>query len=66
MSSGGFQRPEFFDSLPEVEEYCRDAVSKVPRLNCEVFDSRRRQLDFTGAVYFRAQVLLPSSWLPEE
>ena len=37
------------------------AAIKVPRLSCEVFDSRMQQLDFTGALYFQAQVLSPSS-----
>ena len=31
-----------FDSLPEAEVYCREAVSKVSRLKCEVFDSDGR------------------------
>jgi hypothetical protein len=31
-----------FDSLPEAEVYCREAISRVPRLKCEVFDSDGR------------------------
>lgn len=31
-----------FDTLPEAEAYCREAVSRVPRLKCEVFDSDGR------------------------
>lgn len=31
-----------FDSFIEAEVYCRDAVSRVPRLKCEVFDSYGR------------------------
>jgi hypothetical protein len=31
-----------FDSLANAEFYCREAVSKVPSLKCEVFDSAGR------------------------
>ncbi|MBI3476642.1 MAG: hypothetical protein HY010_12995 [Acidobacteria bacterium] len=31
-----------FDSLDEAEQYCRRTIADIPRLRCDVFDSRGR------------------------
>ncbi len=42
MSSAGEYFCLIFDSLPEAESYCREAVKKIRRLKCEVFDNAGR------------------------
>ena len=42
MRSAGDYFCLVFNSLPETESYCREAVKKIRRLKCEVFDSAGR------------------------
>src|SRR5215469_142495 len=42
VNSGSMHSCLLFDSLPEAEAYCREAVQKFPRIRYDLFDSAGR------------------------